>query len=120
MRHGEAVPKSSVASDEERKLTEEGMAGNRRVLTLARDLGPARVDAVMCSPIVRVRQTAEAACEVLGVSELEVEVSDSLEPNSTPYEFYGELSKFHVKTRKLLAVSHQPFVSALLSDLLGS
>ena len=64
------------------------MARNRRVLALACYLGPSRVDAILCSPFVRARQTAEAALEVLGVRELEVKVSDSLEPTSTPYEFY--------------------------------
>ncbi len=120
MRHGEAGPKSATTSDEERKLTEAGMARNRRVLALAFDLGPSQVDAILCSPFARARQTAEAALEVLGVRELEVKVSDSLEPTSTPYEFYGVLSKFDLKTSKILAVSHQPFVSALVSDLLGA
>ena len=38
MRHGEAGPESAATSDEERKLTEAGMARNRRVLALAFDL----------------------------------------------------------------------------------
>ena len=66
------------------------------------------------------RKPAEAALEVLGVRELEIKVSESLEPTPTPYEFYEVLSKLDRKTSRILAISHQPFVSALLSDLLAT
>ena len=119
MRHGEAEPKSSGTKDGERKLTDEGRALNRKVLALAVELGPRKVDSILSSPLERAVQTAEDALGVLGeTGRTKVEITDALEPTSTPYEFCGFLSRLD-PNRTIFAVTHQPLVSDLLSSLLG-
>ena len=117
MRHGEAEPKSAGIKDEDRKLTEEGIALNLRALKRALDFGPQQVDLFLCSPLTRARQTAEQAIKVLGMKESRVITTTTLEPVSTPYEFYEVFSD---TKGRVLAVTHQPFVSDLLSDLLST
>ena len=118
MRHGEAEKRNSGGSDEERALTERG---RKEVLTTIQTLSRlgGRVDLVLCSPLVRARQSAEIACEVLSLR-IEPLVEETLEPSATPYEFYSILAqRFRANHSSLLAVSHQPLVSSLISGLLG-
>ena len=115
-RHGEAEPKQSSKPDEARGITDSGADQVRSILTLARQWGAA-VDLILSSPIVRAKQSAEIASSIFGLKEYQV--MSSLEPSMTPYEVYGDLSKFEPDKRVML-VSHQPLVSSLVSDLLGS
>lgn len=115
LRHGEAEAKSSSKRDEDRQITNSGAARVRHVLGLAREWGTI-VDEVYTSPLVRAKESAQIACDVFGLKNYKV--MGSLEPSMTPYEVYGALSKLDVE-KKILLVSHQPLVSALLSDLLG-
>ena len=74
------------------------------------------VNAIASSPFARARQTAEIAKRIFGVDFV---VTNSLEPEGSPEEVYEELSK-HKPTDSVLLISHQPLVSKLLSDILGT
>ncbi len=115
-RHGEAEPKSSSKPDEARSITDSGAGQVRRIFTLARQWG-AIVDLILSSPILRAKQSAEIASSIFGLKGFQV--MNSLEPTMTPYEVYADLSKLESDKRVIL-VSHQPLVSSLVSDLLGS
>jgi phosphohistidine phosphatase len=115
LRHGEAEPKGKKP-DEERALSQKGSERLERTLKLAKSAG---VDAsrILSSPLLRAKQSAEIASRVFGVSQ--VIISNSLEPESTPAEVYLELQDAK-DNAGIILVSHQPLVSQLLSDLLGS
>jgi len=112
MRHGEAEPKT--ASDSERQLTKMGEEQVRRSLAIASEMG-ALVDVIVTSPILRARETAEIAKEILGMPNVIVNLV--LGPDSSSIEVFRELRELN-KTGILL-VSHQPLVSELISSLLS-
>src|SRR3954463_572931 len=66
LRPGEAVPHDSAADDADRELTDRGRDQSR---TAGRALSALEVEVHLCftSPKVRARQTAELACDSLGV-----------------------------------------------------
>jgi phosphohistidine phosphatase len=109
MRHGEAEAKA----EGERYLTKFGATESRKALEQAKNLG-AKVNAISCSPLARAKETAQIASQVFNRT---YEVSDSLEPESSPERVYEELVA-RLKS-DMLIISHQPLVSKLLSDLLG-
>lgn len=116
MRHGEAEPKSGVRPDDERHLTQEGKKHVMRNLVIARESFGAKVDHILSSPLTRAKETADVA---KGVFDSDLEVEPSLGPNGTPYEIYGAMSKLEPSAQVLL-VTHQPLVTRLIADLIGS
>lgn len=112
LRHGEA---ETGKPDAERRLTVFGKNQIRGVLRLATRSG-VDIDSVLSSPLVRAKESAKIASTILGLKNYNV--LDTLEPETTPYELYRDLK--HLKEKSVLLVSHQPLVSRLLSDLLGS
>lgn len=110
MRHGEAEAKA----EGERYLTKFGATESRKALESAKNLG-AKVNAIACSPLARAKETAQIASQVFNSN---YEVSDSLEPESSPERVYEELIGRYKSD--VLMISHQPLVSKLLSDLLGA
>jgi phosphohistidine phosphatase len=107
LRHAEAA---DGLPDDERPLTEQGARHAEAAgLALAR-LGT-RIDVCLSSPKVRALQTAQLACEPLGVSV-------SLEP-----ALAGEPFDVHELTAGLgdvLLVGHDPSFSLTLHDLTGT
>lgn len=104
MRHGEAGWHSM---DQQRELTEAGRAG---VATVAADIAesPWRPELIWCSPLVRARQTAAIASEILNCPVSEV-------PFITPDDDPGACLEalLEVSESPLMLVSHMPFVGAL-------
>ena len=95
IRHAEAAPGTP---DELRELTPEGFEQSRSVGERLRAEG-VRPDAVLSSPLLRARQTAEA----LGFGEPEADVR--LAPGATP-ETVGEAIADRGET--VVVVGHQP------------
>lgn len=121
MRHGEAEPKrnkeNKVGDDDARHLTQSGAAQVRGVLSMARNLLPrSRIDTLISSPILRARETAGIAKEILDVTTY-VE-DDSLRATSTPFEVFEKLYQLKPDSTVML-VSHQPLVSSIVSSLLN-
>ena len=117
MRHGEAEPKTGVRPDDQRHLTSEGKERVMRNLVLAKESFGARIDQIFSSPLVRAKETAEVAKGVFDSNRFEIE--PSLAPTGTPYEIYGAMSKLDPSAQVLL-VTHQPLVTSLIADLIGS
>ncbi len=96
VRHAHAAPGDPDAL---RPLTAEGRAAAAR---LAEQLAAGRLDAVLSSPLVRARETAEA---IAHAAALEVEIDERLAPGTT-----AELLRDAVQGRgaTVVAVAHQP------------
>jgi phosphohistidine phosphatase len=107
VRHAEAA---DGLPDDERPLTERGMGQADAVgLALAR-LGTS-IDACLSSPKVRAVQTAQRACEPLGV-QVTVEPALSGEPI--------DVHELTAGMGNVMLVGHDPSLSLLLHDLTGT
>jgi phosphohistidine phosphatase len=107
LRHAEAA---DGAPDDQRPLTERGLQQAEAAgLALAR-LGE-NIDICLCSPKLRAIQTAERACEPLGV-EIRVERALSGEP--------FDVSDLTAGLGDVLLVGHDPSFSLLVHDLTGA
>lgn len=107
LRHADAA---DGVPDDERPLTERGLAqadaAGKALLRLGEN-----IDICLCSPKVRAVQTAERACEPLGI------------PVRTDPVLSGEPFDVHHLTAGLgdvLLVGHDPSFSLLLHDLTGT
>lgn len=106
VRHAEAAPGNP---DELRPLTAEGREQARRLGETLR--GESLVpDAIVCSPLLRARETAEAL--ELG----EVTVDDRLAPGAAPDDF-GAAARGRGET--VVAVGHQPDCGRAVAALAG-
>jgi phosphohistidine phosphatase len=105
MRHGIAVTlgERGVGLDEERMLTDEGIEKTRSVMrALSKACRPQRV---WTSPLVRARETAEIACEILRPS-APLSTLDILKPGTEPARIVRWLSGR--KEDSLMLVGHMP------------
>jgi phosphohistidine phosphatase len=107
LRHAEAA---DGAPDDERPLTERGLRQAEAVGRALARLGE-KIDVCLSSPKLRALQTAERACEPLGV-EVRVEPALSGEPFDV-HEITAGLGD-------VLLVGHDPSFSLLLHDLTGA
>lgn len=107
LRHAEAA---DGTPDEERPLTERGIRQAEAAgLALARL--DTRIDACLCSPKLRARQTAAYACEPLGVS---VTLAAAL--SGEPFE----VQELTAGLGDVLLVGHDPSFSLTLHELTGT
>lgn len=109
LRHGHAEPHNS--RDAQRQLTADG---RQEVLQSAAQLIGHPLQAVLCSPYVRARQTAELVVEVLQ-SAVVVEVVPWLTPESNLRDVLANLAAR--PEEDILLVSHQPLVGELAGML---
>ncbi|HVP01706.1 MAG TPA: histidine phosphatase family protein [Solirubrobacteraceae bacterium] len=114
LRHGEAEP-HGTRPDDDRALTERGVAQARAAGAALAALGVAP-QLVYTSPKVRARQTAEHACEALGVEPVDYaglavgfDAAQALELALGDEDGDG----------RVLAVGHEPDFSQVVFDLTG-
>ncbi len=118
LRHGEAADRShsGATHDSERPLTAEGLKQMQQVAKGMKRLGVA-FDAVLSSPYLRARQTAEiisAHYQYKGKTEL----SEVLTPNAEFRDFVELLKKFD-GDKKILFIGHQPGLGSFVSSLIS-
>lgn len=116
LRHGEAEDRGPNVDDPKRRLTP---AGRRDVRKVARGLAAMKVTFSMClsSPLARARETADVACQILGIAE--VKVVDGLLPSATWEELLSQLEEFPGDV-VLLLVGHEPSMSHLIAAAIGA
>jgi phosphohistidine phosphatase len=107
LRHAEAV---DGIPDEDRALTERGIRQATDAGRALRAIG-AEIDVCLTSPKVRARQTAELACEVMGV---EVETEQRLAGQPVDVE------DLVAGRGNVLLVGHDPSFTLLVHDLTGA
>ena len=115
LRHAEAEALSGSGLDADRALTD---AGQKRMKAVAKAIArmEPEFDAVLVSPLLRARQTAEpvvAACRFKG----EVRVTEALLPGSDPASLLEEVDA--ADYRSVLAVGHEPNLGRLFGRLVS-
>jgi phosphohistidine phosphatase len=113
LRHGEAEPHS--IEDSRRQLTAKGKRDVRAVCRRAWT-ARARPQILLTSPLIRAKETARIAADVLEVKK--VSKSKSLLPDASPETLWRELEKLPASGQILLA-GHEPAMSRLAGFLLG-
>lgn len=115
LRHAEAEALSSSGLDADRALTEAGLKRMKAVGRAIARMEPG-FDAVLVSPLLRARQTAEAvmaACRFKGGPL----VIESLLPGSDPELLLEELAAS--EWRSVLVVGHEPHLGRLFGRLVS-
>ena len=107
VRHAEVAPGEPDAL---RPLTQAGRASAR---ALAEQLAAEEPDAVLCSPLLRARETAEAIARAAGLT---AEPDERLAPGATADDVRDA---FTGRGQTVVAVGHQPDCSEILLELTG-
>ena len=115
LRHGDAVP------DGARPLSERGRAEVRQVLERLHETGFA-ADSILTSPLLRARQTADIAAEVL---DIEPQTEGKLDAGATLADLARLLAELGADgddadpAVKVLLVGHEPDFSTMIEQLIG-
>ena len=107
MRHAEAAPGEP---DDLRPLTTEGKAAAR---DLAEKLATQKPDAVVCSPLLRARETADLIARAAGI---EAEPEEKLAPGAGITDLSAAVSG---RGGTVVVVGHQPDCSEIVLALTG-
>jgi len=115
VRHGKAV---AAPDDAERPLTADGVDEMRRIARRLGKLG-VRFGAVLTSPLVRARETAEVLVEV-GIADT-VDECAGLAPGGTLEQVLGEVVRHCGRGAERVAlVGHEPTLSEWAARLAGA
>jgi phosphohistidine phosphatase len=118
LRHGDAEP-HGTREDAERRLTERG-EGQAHAAGIALERLRASFDAVLFSPKVRARQTAQLAAQHWDAQQCDLlSVHDPLAGDFDARQALAELSGLPADGR-LLLVGHEPDLSGVVGDLTGA
>jgi phosphohistidine phosphatase len=114
MRHAKAKEGGPAIPDEKRPLTSGARKKMRSVARAIANLEP-KLDAILTSPLVRARQTAEPVAKALGQRKDLIE-TETLSPDADPKEILREIEKRGFG--RALVVGHMPHLGMLLGYLL--
>lgn len=114
LRHADAAV-AGYANDFDRELTDEGQLQAKYVAHAIRALKLAFTH-ILCSPLVRARQTAKIALD--NFPTLQIEDCEFLTSSSDPRNLFSKLTHYPDNSRILL-VTHEPFVSTCIVSLVG-
>jgi phosphohistidine phosphatase len=115
LRHGTAS--DAAPSDAERELTREGEE-EAQIAGLALAKLGVKLSRVLCSPLLRARQTAEVAARAMK-SKGQVELVDEL-TNGTSTPTLLKMLQSYSPEEEILLVGHMPSLSEHLAALIGS
>jgi len=116
LRHGQAESNSADQTDFSRALLEKGRQQARNAARLLRE-ADSLPDLVLCSPLVRTRQTAQAFADAAGMPG---PVSQAwLSSGMNPETALAELTSFH-EFEKIMIVGHEPDLSFLIQHVIGA
>jgi phosphohistidine phosphatase len=120
LRHGIAVERGTEGfeRDSERPLTGKGMRQLRTSAAAMKKM-KLRFDLILSSPYERARHTAEIVADELKL-EKRLKLSDTLKSESDPDIMIGEISRLKPMPENLLLVGHEPYLSHLISRLVGN
>lgn len=118
IRHAEAAPLGEgITDDAERPLTDKGQAQAKSVAAGLQKRG-VQLNAVITSPLLRARQTAEGLLKAWSAPAPALHVCDALAPSGKR----GKVSKFvtDLKSDVIAVVGHAPDLDQLAGWLIGS
>lgn len=114
LRHGIALDREDpdCPDDPERPLTSRG---KDRVARTARRLAAAGVapKAILCSPYLRARQTAEIAAKAFGIKAKSIETDEALVPLAEPAAILRRIAER--EREPILLVGHAPHLDRLIA-----
>jgi len=117
LRHGDAMPHDDprYEKDADRPLTVKGI---QRTKQLAHDLRGLQVefDAILSSPLVRARETAEIIARGLRLKG-NLELTPYLANEGDPEKLIAQINALRPPPKNLLLVGHEPHLSSLVSML---
>jgi phosphohistidine phosphatase len=114
LRHAKAEEGGPATPDEGRALTPDARKKMRSAARAIARLEP-KFDAILTSPLLRARQTAEPVARALSLSDDLIE-SEALAPGADPKEILREIEKRRLGSA--LLVGHMPHLGRLLGYLL--
>jgi phosphohistidine phosphatase len=119
LRHGVAVERDpqSFPDDSRRPLTLKGEDRVRLVCDAFQAL-ELSFDAILSSPFLRARQTAEIIAGSLGLRRA-LQFHNDLTPTGNPPALLRFVNRISPKPENLLLVGHEPYLSELLSVLIS-
>lgn len=103
--------------DAKRPLTPAGIAKMRKAAKGLAKVG-VQLDAIVSSPLVRTRQTAEIVAEAMKPIPA-VTFADALAPAGTPAAVVQEIGR-HARKGRLALVGHEPNLGELAAQLIGA
>jgi phosphohistidine phosphatase len=120
VRHGIAEDRAADGTDASRALTDEGVERLREVAE-GLDALEIRWDVVLTSSLLRARQTADVLIKAMKTNrgQPKLAVTSALVPEASPGAILAELRNYPDAT-SIALVSHEPLVSTLTANLLGS
>jgi len=113
LRHGDALP-AGFDDDAQRPLS---LLGEGQARSAAQFIGKlnVRFDAILCSPLLRARQTAHVVQEKQGG--IDLITTEHLVPSSDHRQIFSQLNQH--SWEKVLLVGHEPHLSTLVSLLIS-
>lgn len=119
LRHGVAVERDpqSFPDDAKRPLTLKGEDRVRLVCDAMQAL-ELSFDAILSSPYLRARQTAEIVATALGLRR-DMEFLGELTPTGDPKALLRFINRIQPAPENVLLVGHEPYLSELLSVLIS-
>ena len=116
LRHGDAVEAGdSKVKDSERPLTPKGIQRTTQLAEALEEMDVA-FDAVLSSPLVRARETAEIIARELKFIG-KVELTDYLTPFGSMENLVRQLTMLRPTPKNVLLVGHEPYLSGFISLL---
>jgi len=121
LRHAIAVQRGhpKYTNDAQRPLTAQGAQKMSCAAHGMRTLGLS-FDAILCSPYVRARQTAQIITRVFQTPKIKINFTNNLVGNTPLEELWQEILTLSSKSKKILLVGHQPHLTEFMSYLLKS
>lgn len=116
LRHGDAgEPFEQKARDTERPLSPKGIQRTKQLADLLEQMETS-FDAVLSSPLVRARETAEMVIRELK-SAVKVGLTDALSPFGSMENLVHQLTTLRPVPKNVLLVGHEPYLSGFISLL---
>ena len=121
LRHGLAGqhPDALYKNDSLRPLTEEGKEKMHGEMLGMQALG-LTFDAILSSPYVRARQTAEIVAQGYKIKKEKIHLTNNLLAPASIENLLDEIHARLPKSKNILLVGHQPHLTELISSLLKS
>lgn len=115
VRHAIAVPRdSSGGEDDDRALTEEGVAKMQQAAAGLRGLDYIP-ELILSSPLLRARQTADILLKAFGKG-IELKIVPTLAPSGERQELYRDIALYEKRLKSLMLVGHQPSLGEIAGD----
>ena len=117
VRHGIAYEpgEPGYEDDTQRPLTDKGREKMNKVARVLKRLN-VKPDAIVSSPYLRARQTAEIFAKELKYKKNKIEFSERLLPTSKPEPMIAEIIEKYI-VEELVIVGHEPCLGLLISAL---